>query len=84
MANYSYAMTITVSNIFEEAMMLSDDSRLDLAERLIASTQMPDGLLAEQIQVASDRMRALDEGRSLEIPSADAHAMVRKAVRERL
>lgn len=73
-------MTITVSNIFEEAMLLSDDSRLDLAERLIASTQTPAELLAEQLQVASDRMRALDEGRSSEIPGAEAHALVRKSL----
>lgn len=77
-------MTATVSNIFAEAMLLSDDSRLDLAERLIASTHTPAELLAEQIEVASERMRAFDEGRSPEIPGEQAHTFARKALLRRL
>lgn len=76
-------MTVTVSNILEEALLLSDDSRLDLAERLIASTQTPAALLQEQTEVASARMRALDSGASVEIPGAEAHARVRQALRQR-
>lgn len=75
-------MPITVSNIFEEALLLSDDSRLDLAERLIASTHTPAELLAEQAQVASARMQALDAGQSVEIPGTEAHEHVRRALRQ--
>lgn len=74
-------MVMTVANILEEALLLSDDARLDLAERLLASTRTPGELLAEQVQIASDRMRALDAGESEEIKGEDAHEQVRKALR---
>jgi len=70
--------------MFEEALSLSDDSRIDLAERLIASTHTPEGLLAEQTQVAVGRAKALDSGRSSEIPGATAHDWVRQAIQGRL
>lgn len=76
-------MTVTVTNIMEEALLLSDDSRLDLAERLIASTRTPTALLEEQTEVAIARMRFLDSGSSVEIPGAEAHALVRKALQQR-
>ena len=76
-------MVLTVSNIFEEALLLSEDSRLALAEQLIASTSSPAGLLDEQRRIASARMRALDAGDSVEIPGAEAHDLVRQALRQR-
>ncbi len=76
-------MTITVANILEEALLLSDDSRLDLAERLIASTGTPAELLGEQARLAAERMRALDGGQSVEIPGADAHELARQTLRNR-
>ena len=76
-------MTITVANILEEALLLSDDSRLDLAERLIASTGTPAELLGEQTRLAAERMRSLDAGKSAEIPGAEAHELVRQALRDR-
>ena len=76
-------MTITVANILEDALLLSDDSRLDLAERLIASTGTPTELLGEQARLAAERMRSLDAGQSAEILGAEAHEMVRQALRDR-
>ena len=76
-------MTTTVACMFEEALSLSDDSRIDLAERLIASTHTPEALLAEQTQVAVGRAKALDSGQSSEIPGAKAHDLVRQAIQSR-
>jgi hypothetical protein len=76
-------MAITVSNLLEEALLLSDDSRLDLAERLIASTHTPAELLSEQVRIAATRMRALAAGLSVEVSGAEAHETVRQALRQR-
>ena len=76
-------MTLTVANLLEEAMLLSDDSRLELAERLVASAHTPADLLREQVQIASARMQALDAGQSVEVPGAEAHERVKQALRER-
>jgi len=73
-------MAMTVAHLFEEALSLSDDSRIDIAERLIASARTPAALMAEQVRVASERMGALDEGRSSEISGPEAHELVRQAV----
>ncbi len=42
-------MKLTVSTIFEKALLLSDEERLTLAERLIASTKAPAGLFEKQV-----------------------------------
>lgn len=73
-------MSATVAHLYEEALHLSDDSRVELAERLIESAQPSLEILAEQIKVATERMKALEAGQSVEIPGQEAHDLVRRSI----
>jgi len=76
-------MSVTVAHLYEEALHLSEDSRVELAERLIESATTPKEILTEQIRVATERMRALDSGNSTEVSAEEAHAKVRQSIQNR-
>jgi putative addiction module component (TIGR02574 family) len=76
-------MTVTVDNLFEEAMSLSDDSRVALAERLIESVDPDESVFKAQIQVAQQRADALDAGTVEAIPGDIALARVRESILRR-
>jgi hypothetical protein len=73
-------MADSVSELFEEALGLSEESRLELAERLIESAPPSSEIQQEQIRIATSRMSALDTGLSVEIPGEEAHATVMRAI----
>jgi hypothetical protein len=76
-------MSVTVAHLYEEALHLSEDSRVELAERLIESALPAQEILAEQVYTATERMRALDSGASTEVPGEEAHAQVRQSIQNR-
>lgn len=76
-------MPVTVSEILQEALQLSDASRIELAERIIETTPIPQGLLDEHLKRARQRMENVAEGKSEVIPAAQAHQMVRDALASR-
>lgn len=56
-------MTTTVQQVFEEALTLSDDNRVALAERLIESVAPAPQIVAEQMEVVRQRIADLEAGR---------------------
>jgi hypothetical protein len=73
-------MAVTVAELYSEALHLSDDARIELAERLIESSSLPPALLEEQLAIVRKRMENLDAGLSEEIPGEDAHLRVLQAI----
>jgi putative addiction module component (TIGR02574 family) len=73
-------MTITVDQLFEEALCLSNDSRVTLAERLIESVEPDKSILEAQILVAKRRADELDSGTVQAIPGEEALARVRDSI----
>jgi hypothetical protein len=73
-------MAVTVAHLYEEALQLSEDARVDLAERLIESAAISPALLEEQLQIVSGRVKAFDSGLSSEIPGDEAHERVRRSI----
>ena len=76
-------MPVTVSEILQDALQLSDASRIELAERLIETTPIPQGLLDENLNRARQRMENVAAGKSEVVPAAQAHQMVRDALASR-
>jgi hypothetical protein len=73
-------VTITVDSILENALCLSSESRLKIAERLIESVEPDKSLLAEQVAVVLRRDAEMDAGTATEIPLSDALLHVRESV----
>jgi putative addiction module component (TIGR02574 family) len=73
-------MTITVDRLFEEALGLSRDSRVTLAERLIESVEPDKSILEAQVHVAQRRADELDAGAVQAIPGEEALARVRDSI----
>ncbi|WP_035605206.1 addiction module protein [Haloferula sp. BvORR071] len=73
-------MAVTVVELHAEALLLSDEARIELAERLIESCSLPSDLLSEQLVIVQRRMENLDAGLSREIPGEEAHLRVLRSV----
>jgi putative addiction module component (TIGR02574 family) len=76
-------MVITVERLLEEALSLSGDSRLVLAERLIESVPPDSGLFDEQLAEAASRAADLEAGAVQGIEGVEALRQVREAVSQR-
>lgn len=74
-------MVITFEHLLEEALCLSDEGRVALAERLIASLSPDPLLMGEQLAIARARADDLDEGRVQAIPGEVALGEVRVALK---
>ncbi len=73
-------MPVTVAELYSQALQLSDEAHIELAERLIESSGLPQTLLMEQLEVVRRRMESLDAGLSREIPGEEAHRRVLQAI----
>ena len=73
-------MANTVDAIYKDALSLSEDSRVILAERLIESVAQDPLILREQLAVVRQRLEDLDSGKELEVPGSEAIQLVRAAV----
>ena len=76
-------MPITVDRLLEEALSLSGESRLVLAERLIESVPPEPGLFDEQLAEADSRAAELESGAVQGIEGMEAFRQVREAVSQR-
>ncbi|OAI56382.1 hypothetical protein AYO49_00855 [Verrucomicrobiaceae bacterium SCGC AG-212-N21] len=76
-------MSVTVDHLFEEAMSLSRDSRVALAERLIESVEPEESVFQAQLQVSKQRADELDAGTVEAISGEIALARVRESVLRR-
>ena len=73
-------MAITVNQLFENALCLSPESRVALAEQLIGSIEPAGAVFAAQVAEAQRRADDLDAGRVKGIPGEDALRRVREAI----
>ena len=76
-------MTTTVQEVFEEALSLSADSRVALAERLIESVAPAPQIVAEQREVVRQRIADLESGRVQPVPGPEGLNRVREALLKR-
>ena len=72
--------TLTLDSFLAEAMNLTPDSRLELAERLVASVPEDAEIEAAQIKEVTRRMEDVRSGKMKLIPGEDALRQVREAV----
>jgi Putative addiction module component len=70
-------MTITVDRLFQDSLLLSDESRLRLAERIVESVEPEESLLREQLVESSRRADELASGAVEGIPLDDALRHIR-------
>ena len=61
-------MSATIDTLFAEALALSDDTRLELVERLIPTIKSEPSLEAEQLQEVRRRMEEVHSGKVKTIP----------------
>ena len=73
-------MAASVSFLLQEALQLSADMRLDLAEQLMESTAPTAEAISEQMQIVRTRMSNVENGRSRLVEADAAHLMVREAL----
>lgn len=76
----NFSVSITVDSILENALCLSTESRLKIAERLIESVEPDESLWAEQVAVVLRRDAEMDAGTAAEIPLNSALQQVREDV----
>lgn len=73
-------MAITVERVFEEALCLSDESRVALAERLIESVVPDKSDFEAQVALAESRDAEMESGDVKGIPGGEALRQVREAI----
>jgi hypothetical protein len=76
-------MAITVETIYNEALCLSSDGRVALAERLLESVESDPGLLEAQAAIAQQRIEELENGSAQPVPGPEGLKRVRESVRKR-
>jgi putative addiction module component (TIGR02574 family) len=76
-------MAITVDGLYREALCLSNDSRIDLAERLLESLDFDPAAIELQMVTVRRRLEEIETGRVQPIPGPEGLQRVRDAVTER-
>lgn len=71
---------ITVDTLFENALCLSGDSRLALAERLVESVPPDQSIFEAQLAMAGHRADELDSGRMQDIDGEEGLRRVRESI----
>lgn len=69
-----------VSQLFQQAMQLSPEMRVDLAEHLIESAAPPPEVVEDQMKTVRTRMENVERGLSRLVVAEDAHRFVREAL----
>jgi hypothetical protein len=73
-------MTAAVTSLVKQAMELSNDSRTELVEAILAESRPSAEFLSGQMKTVRERMQAVREGRSTLVSAEDAHRHVREAL----
>jgi hypothetical protein len=74
-------MIATIDTVFQEALQLNEDSRLDLVERLIVSSSSYAAVEQEQIKVAESRLQEMRSGAVKGVPVEDALQRIRESLK---
>lgn len=73
-------MTATAELVFQEALQLSEDTRIDLIERLIISTTSYREIENSHLSIAQSRLAEMKSGAVKGVPVEDALARVRTSL----
>lgn len=73
-------MTITVDRLFQDSLLLSDESRLKLAERIVESVEPAPAIFAAQITEVLRRDREMDANGDEGIPGEEVFRMTRESL----
>ncbi|WP_395741969.1 hypothetical protein [Prosthecobacter sp.] len=73
-------MAASVSFLLQEALQLSADMRIDLAEQLMESAAPTAEAISEQMDIVRTRMNNVERGLSRLVEADTAHQMVREAL----
>ncbi len=76
-------MTITVEALYEEALCLSHESRLALAERLLGSVPPDPAITEAQVDMARQRLKDIEDGNAQPVPGPERLIRVREAILKR-
>ena len=76
-------MAITIQALYQEALGLSSEGRVALAERLLESVEPDPGLFDAQIALAQQRATELEDGIAQPIPGLEGLKRVRESVLKR-
>lgn len=72
-------MSATIDAVYEEALGLTDDSRMELVERLITSIGCDPDLESEQLAVVRRRMQEVENGSVRMIPAEEVFRRIRES-----
>jgi putative addiction module component (TIGR02574 family) len=75
---------MSVTELEQAALQLSPEERIQLAQRLLESTQDDSELEAEWIEIAAQRLEAYRRGEMKAIPREEAWRRVREAAAKRI
>lgn len=76
-------MSATIDAVYEEALGLTDDSRMELVERLITSIGCDPDLESEQLAVVRRRMQEVENGSVRMIPAEEVFRRIRESLEVR-
>lgn len=76
-------MSVTVERVFEDALCLSEEGRILLAERLLESIPPDKSVFEAQVAVAVNRANDMDSGQVAGVPGAEALRQVRESIQRR-
>ncbi len=76
-------VVITVEALYHEALSLSEESRVALAERLIESIQPDPGVMEAQMTIVRQRLEDLESGKAQPIPGPEGLQQVRERILKR-
>lgn len=75
-------MIASIDTVFQEALQLNEDSRLDLVERLIVSSSSYTAVEREQVKVAESRLNELRSGTVKGVPVEDVLKRIRESLKK--
>ncbi|MEM9479492.1 MAG: addiction module protein [Verrucomicrobiota bacterium] len=76
-------MSTEVSRLLDEAMQLSSDSQIELAEAILEKSLPSGNFMEDQMKKVKKRMKDVREGKSRLIPEEEAHESVRSSLKAR-
>lgn len=74
-------MSAILESLYQEALKLPADSRLNLVERLIISSGPDQAVEQEQIEIAQSRLQQLRSGAVKGVPVEDAFERIRQSLK---
>jgi hypothetical protein len=74
-------MSVTIDSVFQEALQLTEESRMSLVERLIVSSSSYNSIEQEQIEAAKSRLQEMHSGAVQGVSVEDVLQRVRDSLK---